>query len=328
VSVPIFPVTRHVGGDVTNWPIPMGRVYEAPSEARDVETLDVRTADGWSLRADVREPKQVPIGVVVLAHALMARRSEFDRPSGAGLASFLVERGWRVVAFDFRGHGDSGPAPHEGASFGYDDFVTRDWPAIADFARSCAVRKRPPVLLGHSLGGHTALAAQGTGAIEGHAIVGLGAAPWLPQFEPSRAQWAAKRAAFAAAVAVCRRVGRFPARALRVGSDDVSRGCFEDFERFARTGAWTSADGRVDYLASLGRVRVPVLQVVSEGDRRECRPECGERLAALCGGPHEVLRITSADDGGRPPGHMGMVISRRVRGTWDRVERWMRAAVG
>lgn len=290
-----------------------------------VETLDVRTADGWSLRADVREAGQTPVGIAVLAHALMSRRTEFDRPTGAGLASFLAERGWRVVAFDFRGHGDSRPAPRVGSGVTYDDLVTRDLPTICAFARSLAARRQPLVVVGHSLGGHTALAAQGTGAIEVQAIVGFGASPWLPQLEPSRARWLVKRAALGAASAVARRVGRFPARALRLGSDDVARGCLEDLQRFARTGAWTSADGRVDYLVSLARVRIPVLQVVSEGDRFECSPECGERLAARCGGPHEVVRIARGDDGGRPPGHMGLVVSSRVRSAWERVEAWMRA---
>ena len=111
---------------------------------------------------------------------------------------------------------------------------------------------------------------------------------------------------------MCRRVGRFPARALRIGSDDESRAYFEDFERYARTGRWTSAAAS-DYLASLANVRVPVLQVVSEGDRIECVPESGARFVARCGGRHEVVRVARADDGGPPPDHMGMVTERAHR---------------
>src|SRR5215472_3938422 len=68
----------------------------------DFEAIDIRTADGWSLRADVHEPAEDACGVAVLAHAMMARRAEFDRPQGNGLARFMVARGWCVVAFDFR----------------------------------------------------------------------------------------------------------------------------------------------------------------------------------------------------------------------------------
>jgi predicted alpha/beta hydrolase len=289
------------------------------------EQIDIRTGDGWSLRADVLEPERAAVGTAVLAHAMMARRSEFDRPEGAGLARFFVQRGWRTVAFDFRGHGDSGPSPREGASFDYDDLVTGDLPAVHAFARSRGGRRKGPVVLvGHSLGAHAALAAQATGLVAFDGFVAVAANVWVPGLEPSGLRWLAKRASLAAALAVCRRLGRFPARALRMGSDDEPRAYFEDFERFARTGAWASADGRIDYLASLGRVRVPVLQIVSEADRINCVPECGARFVARCGGPHEVVRITRSDDGGPPPDHMALVTGGRIQDTWGRAEAWMR----
>ncbi len=289
-----------------------------------METIEIRTSDGWSLRADVHDPGQTPVGVAVLAHAMMARRTEFDRPRAAGLSAMLVDRGWRVVAFDFRGHGDSGPTPSEGGTYGYDDFVSRDMPAVCAFARARAGRKKPVVVVGHSLGGHVALAAQGTGAIRVDGVVGVAASVWLPTLEPSRALWALKRATMMALGGVSRRLGHFPARWLRLGSDDAALACVEDFERFAQTGRWTSRDGRLDYLASLANVRVPVLQVVSEGDRFECVPGSGERFVAACAGPHQTIRVARRDDGGHPPRHMALVTGGGVRSVWERVEVWMR----
>ncbi len=265
------------------------------------------------------------MGVAVLAHALMARRTSFYRPKAASLAALLVERGWRVVAFDFRGHGDSRPTPREGAAFGYDEFVRHDLAAVCEFAREQARASEPVVVVGHSLGGHAAVVAQGSGAARVDAIVGIGAAPpFLRAHEPSLPRWWAKRAALASMAAVARRVGRFPARAMRLGSDDEATACCEDFDRYARTGHWTSRDGQVDYLAALGKVRVPFLQVVSEGDHFECVPVCGERLAACCGGPREVVRVTHGDGGAPPPSHMGLVTSAHVRGAWEGIETWMR----
>lgn len=290
-----------------------------------VESMDLRTRDGWSLRADVHSPSRSLAGVAVLAHAAMARRTEFYRPRDASLASFLVDRGWVVIAFDFRGHGDSRPAAAEGGAFAYDDFVARDLSAVCEFAHEQADPGRPVVVVGHSLGGHVALSAQGTGAIDVDAIVGIGAAPpYLRESEPSRARWLVKRAVFAGMLALSRRHGYFPARLLRVGSDDETRAFCEDFARVASTGRWTSADGRTDYRAALARVRIPVLQVVSEGDRFECIPECGARFIACCGGPSEVIRVERGDDGGGPPSHMGLVTSPHVRSVWERIDRWMR----
>jgi predicted alpha/beta hydrolase len=300
-----------------------------PKRARpaDVEAIDIRTADAWSLRADVHEAVGDPRGVAVLAHAMMASRAEFDRPRGHGLAQFLVARGWSVVAFDFRGHGDSAPRVGEGARWGYDDLVARDLPAVHAFARSRVRRKRPVILVGHSLGGHVGLAAQGAELVSFDGIVALAANVWLRELEPSRGRWLAKRAAIAAAARVSRWVGRFPARAVRLGSDDESIEYFEDLVRFAQTSSWKSRDGVRDYWASLGRVRVPVVQILSDGDRLNCVPECGERFVRRCAGPRETVRVSRGDDGGPPPDHMGLVVGANARGAWARAEEWIRERV-
>lgn len=307
-----------------------------------VEEVEIRTADGWALRASVCEPtaavavaagrgaaKAGVRGVVVLAHALMARRSEFHRADG-GLAGFLASRGWRVVSFDFRGHGDSGPSAGSGGRYAYDDFVRGDLPAVVSFARSRSRGRGrlPLVVVGHSLGGHTSLVAQATGAIEVDALVGFGACPWVRAFEPSTARWVAKRALVEGMVATAHRVGRFPARALGRGSDDESAACIDDIGRFARAG-WASADGRHDYLAAIAGVGVPVLQVVSDGDRLECAPACGVALLSACGwgAPRDVVHIEGSDGGEPPPGHMAMVTSARVKLAWARVEEWMSMCV-
>lgn len=290
----------------------------------EVEQIEIRSIDGCSLRAELSLQTGKPVGVAVLAHALMTSRSEFSPAQDGGFARFLTERGWRVVAFDFRGHGDSGVDGGGRPSPGYDDLVARDMPAVCDFARSQSGRQGPVIVVGHSLGGHVALAAQATGAIRVDAIVALGAAVWLSGLEPSLARWAVKRAMLAAAMAVSRRVGRFPARALHLGSDDVPGWLLEDLERYARSGKWTSSDGGIDYLAALASVQIPVLHVTSEGDRFECVPECGERFAARCGRQTQTLRIGRADVDDLPPSHMGLVTSSSARGAWDQVEAWMR----
>ena len=119
-----------------------------------------------------------------MAHAMFARQSAFKF-----VAPLFRDRGWRVVTFDFRGHGKSACS-----DFGYDDFVERDLPAVVECVR--ARNERGPVaLLGHSLGGHVALAAQGCGLVSLDALVLVaGANLWLRDFEPNAAIWSAKRA--------------------------------------------------------------------------------------------------------------------------------------
>jgi predicted alpha/beta hydrolase len=304
----------------------MSRLPFVPAKG-PIESLDVRTSDGWSLRVDVRDSQGAPIGVAVLAHAMMARRSEFDRPVGAGLGSLLAERGWRVVSFDFRGHGDSSPGARDGGTFGYDALVTGDLPAICEFARSELGRGLPVVVVGHSLGGQVALAAQGTGSIRADAVATLAATMWLRQLDRSHLRWWTKRATAEAMLALARRVGYFPARAIRLGSDDEPRSLIEDIAQVVRSDAWASANGRIDYLSSLSQVRVPLMQILSENDRFECDAESGTRFAERCGTRPNILRVTRADDGGEPPTHMGLVTNGKVRGVWNQLETWLREAV-
>jgi predicted alpha/beta hydrolase len=289
-----------------------------------VEQLEIRTDDGHALRADVREPRRgKAVGVAVLAHAMFARKSEFERPAGKGLARFLAERGWRTIAFDFRGHGESGKAAAEGASWTYDDLVSRDLPAVVECARARAKRGKV-VVVGHSLGAHVAVASQGVGRLGADAIVGFAANIWMRRLEPSLARWAVKRATLLLVEETCRRKGYFPVRALRLGSDDEATAYLAALCRFAKSGVWGSDDGAHDYAEAAGRVKVPVMQIASEGDLLNCVPACAERFLALTAGEKRYELVRRADDGGRPPGHMAMVTSDRAARAWAAAEAWMR----
>ena len=114
------------------------------------EEVTLRTADGVELAATLARPPQggrPP--VVVFAHEFGA-----DRGSAGLYAGWLLEAGYAVLAFDFRGHGDSKNT---------DDYVARQWATdreLADLAAAVAyVRARgdlagaSPMLFGISRGG-------------------------------------------------------------------------------------------------------------------------------------------------------------------------------
>ncbi|MBS2016604.1 MAG: alpha/beta fold hydrolase [Deltaproteobacteria bacterium] len=274
-----------------------------PKNARDgyaprasFEELEIHTSDGVALRAVVDDPPEgLPLlGTCVLAHAMFARKSEFGRRDAPGLSRAIARAGFRTIAFDFRGHGDS-KVPGE---WGYDDLVRLDLPAVISSAQARGEGK-PVVVLGHSLGGHVALAAQGTGAIAVDGIVAVASNVWLRELEPSSVRWAAKLAVARAAMAAVARVGTVPARRLRIGSDDESARYMRDLLRVPLEGRWASDDG-VDYLASLANVTVPVAAVVSRTERLNCHHESGARFAQRCAGPVEVTRVSGV-------GHMELV---------------------
>ena len=84
---------------------------------------------------------------IVLLHGLTATRRYVLHGSLT-----LAHRGYRLITYDARGHGESSPAP-EGEGYGYEHLV-RDLAAV--LADRCPGER--PVLGGHSMGCHTAVA--------------------------------------------------------------------------------------------------------------------------------------------------------------------------
>ncbi|HEY1954310.1 MAG TPA: alpha/beta fold hydrolase [Polyangiaceae bacterium] len=301
---------------------------KAPPPPLESEPLEIRTADGVPLSATVYEPDHScgtvdgsaaggtsRTGTIVMAHAMFARQSAFR-----WVAPAYRDRGWRVVTFDFRGHGRS-PC----ARYGYDDFVERDLPAVIACVR--ARSDGPVALLGHSLGGHVALAAQGCGLVNLDAIVLVASNVWLRDFEPSGPMWGAKRVVLEGFVRTARRVGKFPARALRMGSDDESLEYVEDLARFAFDGRWVSRDGTRNYLSALTEVRCPIYSIASDGDRINARPVSVERMLSRCRGPIHIDRVEKSDDGSRPPGHGALLTTERAASAFFRAEAFLRTLV-
>ncbi|MDB4941782.1 MAG: hydrolase of the alpha/beta superfamily [Labilithrix sp.] len=301
------------------------RAHRAPRDS--YEELEIRTSDGVALRAIVTEPpRDVPLrGTCVMAHALFARKTAFGRRERPGLAQACAAAGYRAIAFDFRGHGDSALPPGR-EDWSYDELVRFDLPAVVACAKARG-EERPVIVLGHSLGGHTALASQGTGRLDADGIVAVGASVWLQMFEPSSLRWAAKRLVARGARAAVDHVGRLPARLLHLGSDDASAQFASDFFGFLDKGAWESQDGTDDYAASLARVAVPVAAVASEGDHLVCHPDSAAAFVSACKGPVLLERLRTSDDGSRPPGHVSMVTTPRAEKALLRALGWVTAAI-
>jgi predicted alpha/beta hydrolase len=279
----------------------------------EAEPLEIRTNDGVTLSATVHEPNGPMRGTVVMAHAMFARQSAFR-----WVAPMFRDRGWRAITFDFRGHGKS-PA----TTYGYDDFVVHDLPAVIDCARARSEDK-PVALLGHSLGGHVALAAEGCKLVSLDAIVLVASNVWLRDFEPNGALWTAKRWILEGFVRTARRFGKFPARRLKLGSDDESLDYVEDLARFGLDGRWVSRDGTRNYLSALTEVQIPLYSIASDGDRINARPVCVERMLSRCRAKLHVDRVTKSDSGGRPPGHAELLTTTEAKSAFERAEAFLR----
>ena len=104
---------------------------------------------GQVLRGEIADPGAgAESGVpVVLLHAVTGNRDGVVHGS-----KLLPRRGHTLVAYDARGHGESDPAS-PGSGYGYDELVA-DAGAVID----SSVGEGRPVLVGSSMGAHTAVA--------------------------------------------------------------------------------------------------------------------------------------------------------------------------
>ena len=116
---------------------------------------------------------------IVLLHGLTATRRYVLHGSLT-----LARRGYRLITYDARGHGESSPAP-EGEGYGYEQLV-RDLAAV--LSDRCPGER--PVLGGHSMGCHTAVAYALDHADEVAALVLAGPVTLgIPASDESLAAW-------------------------------------------------------------------------------------------------------------------------------------------
>lgn len=294
------------------------------------EPVTITARDGWLLKGDLHEPSGPARGTVLAGHAMMANRRSLDRPPGEGLVATLVRGGLRVVTVDVRGHGESGPLPPEGGAYSYDDIVEKDIPAAVEFVRTRFSGRA--ALLGHSLVGHAALAwlsgpeAAGSGGIA--AIAAYAPNAWLKSCEPDEKRWQAKIAQLRMWEQMSQAKGYFPARQMKIGSDDVSGPYIRQFVQWASEDRWVSLAGR-DYRAGLATIRIPLLVAVGAGDRMLCVPECCERFISPV--PRERLTwwlVSEAGGFGLDADHMPLVTDARARPLWERTADWLRDRLG
>jgi len=249
---------------------------------------------------------------------------------GDGLAPFLASQGWRVFTADFRGRGSSGTPPAAGGSWNYDDIIYQDLPAIIAGVRN-RVGHLPLVFFGHSLGGHTGIAAAGLGLLgkQPDAFVLLSSNIWRPSLEPNRIRRLKKAVQFWIFHQIAQRVGYFPSRTVRMGPCDEAAPYVADLRRTWQTDRWGSRDGRVDYTEAAADVNVPVLSVVGRGDKLLAHHIGAKNWFNAIGSERREFWLAERGRFGLSfdPDHMTLVTSEAARPVWTAIDHWLRDIV-
>lgn len=175
----------------------------------------LHAADGYALAASWLDAVGPQRGVVVLAPAAGVPRRFYRR-----FAAWLAVRGHAVLAFDFRGVGDSRPRSLRGFEADFGHWVL-DLDAALAHALGEAGGRLPVAGIGHSVGGTLMFMAEQAPRLRALVTVGAQTAHWRDFPHPQR--WPMALLWHGVMPALVGSFGYFPGRALGLG-EDLPRG--------------------------------------------------------------------------------------------------------
>jgi predicted alpha/beta hydrolase len=175
------------------------------------QALEIAARDGYRLAATLHVPR-APNARAVLVHAATGvRRHYYGR-----FADYLAGRGFTVLAFDYRGIGESRRGPLRKLGARMRDWAEMDAAAALDFL----ARAAPGAALfcvGHSFGANALGLVPGIERYRGAVFVGAQSGYWRHWRGAGRAaMWLITHALLPSVSAL---LGRFPMQALGMGED-------------------------------------------------------------------------------------------------------------
>ncbi|WP_405486570.1 alpha/beta fold hydrolase [Nocardia sp. NBC_00511] len=280
-----------------------------PIQMPDGTTVPVRLIPAARSRRHPITP-DTPRPVVVIAPGLGVP-GEYYSLFGNPLAA----RGFDVALLEMRGNGDSRPKPGPGSSWGYQELVAVDFPAMFEVVRE-RFPDSTPYLLGHSMGGQLAVmyASRIRGRLGGLILVASG----TPYHRGYKGLAAPGFLLGSAAISLTANLAGFwPGDTITAGGfGRQSKALIADWARLARTGRFQPAGADIDYEERIGRLKLPVLSITLTGDELTPRSSARHLLDKL-----PDADITSWHNPARL-GHNGWISD--PESTLDRVEKWLR----
>ncbi|MCF8258710.1 MAG: alpha/beta hydrolase [Flavobacteriales bacterium] len=220
---------------------------------------------------------------VLLIHGSIENGRIFYSENGKGLAPYLAELGYDVFVPDLRGRGKSTPAIGRHSDFGQMDMVNTDIPFLIESVKE--IKQTRTMWIGaHSWGGNLALASYArfpeVADIAGFILFGVKRRVTVWNMERILKMNIGWRTMAPVAIAI---KGYLPAKDLKMGADNETRGMVRDTNFWMDSSLWTDSRDGFDYGSALKKVVVPpVLSLTGAGDRVLGHPrDCGEMLNLL-----------------------------------------------
>ena len=270
-------------------------------------------ADGYSLAATLRRPAATAKGFVLVASATAVPRQYYGR-----FASFLAERGFTVMTFDYRGIGGSRPPSLRGFQCRMRDWAALDISAAVDFAAREA--GAPLLYVGHSYGGQ-ALGLLPNNQKVGRALFVAAQIGYWRLFPPPENWRAFLMLNFGRLLA--RPFGYVPGR-LGIG-EDLPKGVFLEWASWCMRPNYLFDDATLDARANFPNYR-GALRGIGVSDDAWAPPIAIEKLlAGYTGTKAEHITVAPADIGETKIGHFGYFRPPAGEKLWPAAAEWLGA---
>lgn len=319
------------------------RTYYGEPLPTYAEVLVAHASDGVDLPVIHYAPTGPRKGPpIVLCHGISANARHMDLDAEHSLARWFAARGYETFAMSLRNTYDQvlpeGSHPGDESKTNFDTYVEQDLPAVL-----ALVRQRTGAsgvdFIGHSMGGMILYAYLARGGQGIHAAVTLGSPVRLrtgsridPFIRKDAARYLANvdsmpNATLAALFVPASGNIETPVEKLVVnldnvqvktwqklvvaGTADIAGGVLRQLAKDIVDDRFESADGKVDYLAGLAQVKVPILVVAGKADHIALPGAVKPAYEAL-GGPKRFF-IAGVESGfARDYGHCDLTIGDRA----------------
>jgi predicted alpha/beta hydrolase len=290
-----------------------------------LESVAITTGDGFVIRGSCwRHPATGPTRPVVVINPATSVRSRYYHR----FASHLFEQGFDVIAYDYRGIGDSRPPSLRGFDASWLDWGSLDFDAVLRYAAK-EFPSQPIYVVAHSVGGFLVGLARSSIAIQRIFTVGAQYAYWRDYAAPSRLRMLLKWHLLMPLLTVP--LGYFPGK--RLGwLEDTPRGVVRDWvfsrERFEDTWRGRAAARYPDkdaLVRGFAAVTAPTLALSVTDDEFGTVPAIERLLSYFTNSPRAHLRVAPQDVGEAEIGHFNFFHERFAPTLWPIGVEWLKA---
>jgi predicted alpha/beta hydrolase len=283
----------------------------------------VTTADGFELHATTYGDSQRCRAGVLIVPAMGVEQRFYG-----SFAQWLVEQGFYVVSFDYRGMGHSRPEQYRRSLRGFEadvmTWATRDVPAMVEFI-AAHIGDKPLLWVGHSLGAQILAIVPNRSRVAAMVTIAAGSGYWLEN-QP-RLKYIAWWLWFVIAPLSMRLRGYFPGRRLKkIG--DLPLGVMQQWRRWCLNREYlVGAEGEA-VRRQFEAVRTPILSLSFTDDEYMSARNAESLHGFYCNAPREMQRIAPREVGLKRVGHFGFFRRQMAEQLWPRPLAWIDQQIG